>query len=278
MSAQSDNRIDRTFAALRSAERRRAALVPYIAAGDPSDEATVPLMHALVANGADILELGVPFSDPSADGPVVQRATQRALDLGMNLSRVLELVAAFRKDDQNTPVVLMGYANPIERMGLAQFAARAADAGVDGVLTVDYTPEESAEYTAALAAHGIAPIFLLAPTSSEQRIRQVAAMARGYVYYVSLKGVTGAGHLDIDDVERRLAAIREHVTIPVGVGFGIRDAASAARIGSVADAVVIGSKLIETIEQAVADAAPQAVAGKAAEAAGAWLKTVRNAL
>ncbi|PWF25219.1 tryptophan synthase subunit alpha [Corticimicrobacter populi] len=278
MSAQPDNRIDRTFAALRAAERRRAALVPYIAAGDPSDEATVPLMHALVANGADILELGVPFSDPSADGPVVQRATQRALDRGMNLSRVLELVAAFRRDDQNTPVVLMGYANPIERMGLGQFAARAAEAGVDGVLTVDYTPEESADYTAALARHGIAPIFLLAPTSSEQRIRQVAALARGYVYYVSLKGVTGAGHLDIDDVERRLTAIREHVTIPVGVGFGIRDAASAARIGGVADAVVIGSKLIETIEQAVADAAPQAVADKAAEAAGAWLKTVRDAL
>ncbi|QDQ87157.1 tryptophan synthase subunit alpha [Alcaligenaceae bacterium SJ-26] len=278
MSAQPDNRIDRTFAALRAAERRRAALVPYIAAGDPSDEATVPLMHALVANGADILELGVPFSDPSADGPVVQRATQRALDRGMNLSRVLELVAAFRRDDQNTPVVLMGYANPIERMGLGQFATRAAEAGVDGVLTVDYTPEESADYTAALALHGIAPIFLLAPTSSEQRIRQVAALARGYVYYVSLKGVTGAGHLDIDDVERRLTAIREHVTIPVGVGFGIRDAASAARIGAVADAVVIGSKLIETIEQAVADAAPQAVAEKAAEAAGAWLKTVRDAL
>lgn len=278
MSAQPDNRIDRTFAALRAAERRRAALVPYIAAGDPSDEATVPLMHALVANGADILELGVPFSDPSADGPVVQRATQRALDRGMNLSRVLELVAAFRRDDQNTPVVLMGYANPIERMGLGQFATRAAEAGVDGVLTVDYTPEESADYTAALARHGIAPIFLLAPTSSEQRIRQVAALARGYVYYVSLKGVTGAGHLDIDDVERRLTAIREHVTIPVGVGFGIRDAASAARIGAVADAVVIGSKLIETIEQAVADAAPQAVAEKAAEAAGAWLKTVRDAL
>ncbi|MEQ4617348.1 MAG: tryptophan synthase subunit alpha [Corticimicrobacter sp.] len=278
MSAQPDNRIDRTFAALRAAERRRAALVPYIAAGDPSDEATVPLMHALVANGADILELGVPFSDPSADGPVVQRATQRALDRGMNLSRVLELVAAFRRDDQNTPVVLMGYANPIERMGLGQFAARAAEAGVDGVLTVDYTPEESADYTAALALHGIAPIFLLAPTSAEQRIRQVAALARGYVYYVSLKGVTGAGHLDIDDVERRLAAIREHVTIPVGVGFGIRDAASAARIGDVADAVVIGSKLIETIEQAVADAAPSAVAEKAAEAAGAWLKTVRDAL
>lgn len=278
MSAQPDNRIDRTFAALRAAERRRAALVPYIAAGDPSDEATVPLMHALVANGADILELGVPFSDPSADGPVVQRATQRALDRGMNLSRVLELVAAFRRDDQNTPVVLMGYANPIERMGLGQFATRAAEAGVDGVLTVDYTPEESADYTAALALHGIAPIFLLAPTSSEQRIRQVAALARGYVYYVSLKGVTGAGHLDIDDVERRLTAIREHVTIPVGVGFGIRDAASAARIGAVADAVVIGSKLIETIEQAVADAAPQAVTEKAAEAAGAWLKTVRDAL
>lgn len=278
MSAQPDNRIDRTFAALRAAERRRAALVPYIAAGDPSDEATVPLMHALVANGADILELGVPFSDPSADGPVVQRATQRALDRGMNLSRVLELVAAFRRDDQNTPVVLMGYANPIERMGLGQFASRAVEAGVDGVLTVDYTPEESADYTAALARHGIAPIFLLAPTSSEQRIRQVAALARGYVYYVSLKGVTGAGHLDIDDVERRLTAIREHVTIPVGVGFGIRDAASAARIGAVADAVVIGSKLIETIEQAVADAAPQAVAEKAAEAAGAWLKTVRDAL
>ncbi|OZI24790.1 tryptophan synthase subunit alpha [Bordetella genomosp. 7] len=257
---------------------RSAALIPYIAAGDPSPETTVPLMHALVQAGADIVELGVPFSDPMADGPVIQRAAERAIAQGVGLRRVLDLVAQFRLDDSDTPVVLMGYANPIERMGQQEFANAAQAAGVDGVLVVDYPPEEVDEFAAQLNARGIAPIFLLAPTSTEARIRAIAGIARGYVYYVSLKGVTGAGSLDTADVAARLAQIRRHVSIPVGVGFGIRDAASAQNIARAADAVVIGSKLIETMEQATA-AAP---AGKQTEAAVAaasqWLAGIRQAL
>ncbi|MBO1111977.1 tryptophan synthase subunit alpha [Bordetella petrii] len=257
---------------------RSAALIPYIAAGDPSPQATVPLMHALVQAGADIIELGVPFSDPMADGPVIQRAAERAIAQGVGLRRVLELVAQFRRDDTATPVVLMGYANPIECMGQQAFAQAAQQAGVDGVLVVDYPPEEVDAFAGQLETCGIAPIFLLAPTSTDARIQAVARIARGYVYYVSLKGVTGSGSLNTDDVAARVALIRRHVSIPVGVGFGIRDAASAQNIARAADAVVIGSKLIETLEQAVA-AAP---AGKQTEAAVAaasqWLGGIRQAL
>ncbi|MDX3985534.1 MAG: tryptophan synthase subunit alpha [Achromobacter sp.] len=274
-------RIDRIAAAFaRTAESgRSAALIPYIAAGDPSPAATVALMHALVEAGADIVELGVPFSDPMADGPVIQRAADRAIAQGVGLARVLELVAEFRQRDTTTPVVLMGYANPIERMGQAEFAANAERAGVDGVLVVDYPPEEVIDFAATLGAHGIAPIFLLAPTSTEARIQAVAKVARGYVYYVSLKGVTGAGSLNTEDVAERVAVIRRHMgDIPVGVGFGIRDAESAQRVARVADAVVIGSKLIETMEQAVANAPAAQQTNAAVTAASGWLRTIRLAL
>ncbi|KNE26910.1 tryptophan synthase subunit alpha [Achromobacter spanius] len=274
-------RIDRIAAAFaRTAESgRAAALIPYIAAGDPSPAATVAVMHALVEAGADIIELGVPFSDPMADGPVIQRAADRAIAQGVGLARVLELVAEFRQRDTDTPVVLMGYANPIERMGQSEFAANAERAGVDGVLVVDYPPEEVIEFASTLGAHGIAPIFLLAPTSTEERIKAVAQVARGYVYYVSLKGVTGAGSLNTEDVAERVAVIRRHMgSIPVGVGFGIRDAESAQRVARVADAVVIGSKLIETMEQAVADAPAAQQTNAAVTAASGWLRTIRHAL
>ncbi|CAB3716908.1 MULTISPECIES: tryptophan synthase subunit alpha [Achromobacter] len=274
-------RIDRIAAAFaRTAESgRSAALIPYIAAGDPSPAATPALMHALVEAGADIIELGVPFSDPMADGPVIQRAADRAIAQGVGLTRVLELVAEFRQTDTTTPVVLMGYANPIERMGQSEFASNAERAGVDGVLVVDYPPEEVIEFASTLGAHGIAPIFLLAPTSTEARIQSVAKVARGYVYYVSLKGVTGAGSLNTDDVAERVAVIRRHMgDIPVGVGFGIRDAQSAQRVARVADAVVIGSKLIETMEQAVADAPAAQQTNAAVTAASGWLRTIRHAL
>lgn len=274
-------RTDRIAAAFaRTAESgRAAALIPYIAAGDPSPAATVPLMHALVQAGADVIELGVPFSDPMADGPVIQRAADRAIAQGVGLARVLDLVAEFRQRDTDTPVVLMGYANPIERMGQAEFASRAAQVGVDGVLVVDYPPEEVIEFAATLGGHGIAPIFLLAPTSTEDRIKAVSGVARGYVYYVSLKGVTGAGSLNTDDVAERVAVIRRHVRdIPVGVGFGIRDAESAQRVARVADAVVIGSKLIETMEQAVANAPAAQQTDAAVAAASGWLRTIRQAL
>ncbi|WP_313622291.1 tryptophan synthase subunit alpha [Achromobacter sp.] len=274
-------RTDRIAAAFaRTAQSgRAAALIPYIAAGDPSPAATVPLMHALVEAGADVIELGVPFSDPMADGPVIQRAADRAIAQGVGLSRVLELVAEFRQRDTDTPVVLMGYANPIERMGQSEFSRRAAAAGVDGVLVVDYPPEEVVEFAATLGEQGIAPIFLLAPTSTEDRIKAVAQVARGYVYYVSLKGVTGAGSLNTDNVAERVALIRRHVRdIPVGVGFGIRDAESAQRVARSADAVVIGSKLIETMEQAAANAAAAQKTDAAVAAASGWLRTIRQAL
>ena len=272
-----NDRIAAAFART-AASGRASALIPYIAAGDPSPAATVPLMHALVEAGADVLELGVPFSDPMADGPVIQRAADRAIAQGVGLARVLELVAEFRQRDTATPVVLMGYANPIERMGQADFASRAEAAGVDGVLVVDYPPEEVVEFAGMLDQHGIAPIFLLAPTSPEPRIKAIANVARGYVYYVSLKGVTGAGSLNTQDVAERLALIRRHVSIPVGVGFGIRDAESAQRVARSADAVVIGSKLIETMEQAVANAPAAQQTDAAVAAASGWLRTIRQAL
>jgi tryptophan synthase alpha chain len=233
----------------------RKALIPFITAGDPEAALTVPLMHTLVEAGADIIELGVPFSDPMADGPTIQRASERALARGMTLRKVLELVNEFRKVDATTPVVLMGYANPIEAMGLEKFAGAAAAAGVDGVLVVDYPPEEAAAFGAAMKAHGMDPIFLLAPTSTAARIAQVAEVASGYVYYVSLAGVTGSGALNVDAVAERLPQIRQQTGLPVGVGFGIRDAATASRIAGIADAVVVGSRIIEEIEKSTVETA-----------------------
>jgi tryptophan synthase alpha chain len=230
----------------------RKALIPFITAGDPDVALTLPLMHTLVEAGADIIELGVPFSDPMADGPTIQRASERALAKGMTLRKVLELVVAFRATDAKTPVVLMGYANPIEAMGLEKFALAASGAGVDGVLVVDYPPEEAAAFGAAMKAHGMDPIFLLAPTSTVTRIEQVASIASGYVYYVSLAGVTGSGALNVEAVAERLPLIRQKTGLPVGVGFGIRDAATAARI---ADAVVVGSRIIEEIEKSTVETA-----------------------
>jgi tryptophan synthase alpha chain len=251
------SRIQARFVELKAQGRK--ALIPFITAGDPEPGQTLPLMQALVAGGADIIELGVPFSDPMADGPTIQRASERALAYGISLRIVLGMVREFRKHDVATPVVLMGYANPIEAYGMDAFARDAKAAGVDGALIVDYPPEECAEFAATLKAAGLDPIFLLAPTSVEARYAEVGAMGSGYIYYVSLKGVTGSAAIDLDEVARRIPAIREKVGLPVGVGFGIRDAASAARIATVADAVVIGSRIIEIIEQSPAGEAPARV-------------------
>ena len=251
------SRIPACFTALQ--KQGRKALIPFITAGDPDPDLTLPLLHALVAGGADIVEIGVPFSDPMADGPTIQRASERALKHGMSLHRVLDIVRDFRRENAATPVVLMGYANPIEAYGPAAFARDAQTAGVDGVLVVDYPPEECGEFTALLKQHQIDPIFLLAPTSTNHRFGEVAALGSGYIYYVSLKGVTGSGHLDFDEIARRIPLIRAAVGMPVGVGFGIRDAASAARIGAVADAVVIGSRIIEEIENSPRDQAAQRI-------------------
>ena len=245
------SRIKSTFERLQGTDRK--ALIPFITAGDPEPGLTVPLMMSLVAGGADIIELGVPFSDPMADGPTIQRASERALAYGISLRIVIGMVREFRKHDASTPVVLMGYANPIEAYGVAQFASDAKDAGVDGVLVVDYPPEECGDFTATLKGAGLDPIFLLAPTSSEKRFDEVAAVGSGYIYYVSLKGVAGAGHMDMDEVARRIPLIRSRVQMPVGVGFGIRDGDSAARVARVADAVVIGSRIIEEIENSPRD-------------------------
>ena len=226
----------------------RKALVPYVTAGDPRPDTTVALMHEMVAAGADIIELGVPFSDPMADGPVIQRATERALLHNVSLHDVLEMVRQFRDKDANTPVVLMGYLNPVEVMGYAAFAGAASDAGVDGVLTVDMPPEESAGLRDELKQREIDPIFLLAPTTGDERIRMIDEDASGFVYYVSLKGVTGAASLDVDGVRKRVEHIRSLTDLPVGVGFGINDATSASAVASFADAVVVGSALIREIE------------------------------
>lgn len=279
MTTNSNKRIRATFERIKG----RTALVPYITAGDPSVAVTPALMHALVRAGADILEVGIPFSDPMADGPVIQRAAERAVQRGVGLRDVLDMVAAFRRDDTQTPVVLMGYANPVERMGYSTFVELATKAGVDGILVVDYPPEEIGEFADMLHQAEIDPIFLLAPTSTDERMQRVGSIARGYVYYVSLKGVTGAGHIDIDDVTSKLERIRRHVSIPVGVGFGIRDAESARRVGEHADAVVIGSKLIETMEAAVAQAhsegkSPDQADQAAMDAAASWLQGVRDNL
>ena len=240
------SRISTTFAALQA--KNKKALIPFITAGDPDRAATVPLMHTLVSSGANIIELGVPFSDPMADGPVIQRASERALAQGISLRAVIDIVAQFRSTDASTPIVLMGYANPIEAMGVDSFAAQAKAAGVDGVLVVDYPPEECEDFATVLNTAGIAPIFLLAPTSSEQRIKKVAALAQGYIYYVSLKGVTGAANIDATEVRAMVARIKAHSALPVGVGFGIRDAQTARVVADCADAVVIGSRIVQEIE------------------------------
>ena len=244
------SRIDTTFSALKAQQRK--ALIPFVTAGFPFAHITPSLMHGMVEGGADVIELGVPFSDPSADGPVIQKAGDRALALGIGLTQVLAMVKTFRERNSTTPVVLMGYANPIERYdqkrGEGSFVRDAAASGVDGVLVVDYPPEECEAFAAALRAHNMDLIFLLAPTSTPERMAQVARVASGYVYYVSLKGVTGAGTLDVAQVEAMLPRIREHVNIPVGVGFGIRDAETARAVGRAADAVLLGSRLIQLIE------------------------------
>lgn len=240
------SRIQSVFEKLKLHNRK--ALIPFITAGDPDPQLTVPLLHALVEAGADVIELGVPFSDPMADGPTIQRASERALKHHVGLRDVLGMVAEFRKSDSSTPLVLMGYGNPIEAMGWEAFARRCAEAGVDGVLTVDFPPEESHEAFGHLQRHGIDPIFLLAPTTSDERIAKVAKQARGYVYYVSLKGVTGAGHLDLGEIERRIPQLRKHITLPIGVGFGIRDAATAHAVSRLCDGVVVGSRIVQEIE------------------------------
>jgi len=262
------SRIQGRFQALAKAKRK--ALIPYITAGDPHPSLTVPLLRGLVEAGADILELGVPFSDPMADGPVVQRSGERALKHGVGLADVLKMVTEFRTSDSATPIVLMGYANPIEARGTSTFLTSAKAAGVDGVIVVDYPPEECAEFAEGAKAHDIDPVFLLAPTSTDKRIHEVARRGSGYLYYVSLRGVTGASHLDLSDVATRIPKIRAATKLPIGVGFGIRDAESARRIAQTADAVVIGSRIIQEIEAGAADQAVSRVK--------AFLKPIREAL
>ena len=262
------SRIAATFDQLK--QQGRTGLVTFITAGDPAPELTVPLMHALVEGGADVLELGVPFSDPMAEGPVIQRACERALKFGIGMNDVFGYVREFRKTNQATPVVLMGYANPIERMGQQAFVDNCREAGADGAIVVDYPPEECEEFAAQMRAAGLDLIFLLAPTSTSARIAQVARVGSGFCYYVSLKGVTGAGHIDTEDVARRVAAIREHVSLPVGVGFGIRDAQTAKAVSAVADAVVIGSRIIQELENAPRE--------RAVESVRAFVTGIRTAL
>ena len=268
------SRIAGTLDALLS--RGRKALIPYVPVGDPYADATPDIMHGLVRGGADIIELGVPFSDPMADGPVIQKASERALARGIGMVQVLDAVRSFRRQDGRTPIVLMGYANPVERYdqrhGQGAFIAAAAEAGVDGVPVVDYPPEECEAFAAGLRAKGLDLIFLLAPTSTDARISAVGRLASGYVYYVSLKGVTGAGHLDIAGVASALPRIRKHVSVPVGVGFGIRDAASACAVAEVADAVVIGTRLVQVLE-----AEPRDNVARAGEAFMAGIRAALDA-
>lgn len=262
------SRIQATFQRL--GKNGRKALIPYVMAGDPDPSATVPIMHAMVEAGADLIELGVPFSDPMADGPVIQRSGERALKHGVGLPQVLRMVIEFRRNDAQTPVVLMGYANPIEAMGVKSFVEAARKAGVDGVIVVDYPPEESAELAKLARAAEMDLIFLLAPTSTSDRVASVARLASGYIYYVSLKGITGASHLDLADVADNIRRIRRETKLPVGVGFGIRDGATARAICGFADAAIIGTRLIQEIE----DAAP----GEAPKKVGAFLRGVRRAM
>ncbi|HFC8454624.1 TPA: tryptophan synthase subunit alpha [Neisseria subflava] len=259
------SRIQQTFSALNGAK----ALIPYITVGDPNLETTLALMHSLVANGADILELGVPFSDPMADGPTIQRAAERALANHVSLHDVLETVRLFRQTNDKTPIVLMGYLNPVHKMGYKAFAQAAADAGVDGVLTVDSPVETITPLHDSLKAQGIDCIFLIAPTTTEERIQTIAKVAGGFVYYVSLKGVTGAASLDTEEVSRKIELLRKYIDIPIGVGFGINNAENARKIGAVADAVIVGSRIVKEIESH---------AGSEAEAVGVLVKELKDAI
>jgi tryptophan synthase alpha chain len=262
------SRIAATFEKLRREGRK--ALIPFVTAGDPAPALAVPIMHALVAGGADVIELGVPFSDPMADGPVIQRSSERALKHGVSLDDVMGYVEQFRRTDAATPVVLFGYANPIEAIGPERFADRAREVGADGALVVDYPPEEAAGLVRLLDERGLDTIFLISPTTTEARLKEVAALGSGYLYYVSLKGVTGAANIDVGDVEHRIARLRACTALPIGVGFGIRDAQTARRIAAVADAVVIGSRIVQEIEQAdAAEACPRVAA---------FLRGVRSAM
>lgn len=241
------SRIQTVFSHLKASNKK--ALIPYITAGDPHPKHTVELLHALVASGADMIELGIPFSDPMADGPVIQRASERALVHKVGLSKVLQMVAEFRQKDTKTPIILMGYANPIEAMGSAKFTQAAKNSGVDGVLTVDYPPEECSAFIADLIANGMDSIFLLSPTTDANRVNVIVNQASGFLYYVSLKGVTGAANMDVEEVKSRVAEIRTKTNLPVGVGFGVKDAATAKKVAAFADAVVVGSRMVVTIEE-----------------------------
>ena len=262
------SRIAATFAALQASGRK--ALIPYVTSGDPFADATVDIMLAMAEAGADVIELGVPFSDPMADGPVIQKAGERALARGIGMTQVLGFVRDFRLKNRTTPVVLMGYANPVERYGIDRFVDDARAAGVDGVLVVDYPPEECEVFAATLRSHQIDPIFLLAPTSTDERMKQVGRIASGYVYYVSLKGVTGAGHLDTASVAAMIPRIKSYVKLPVGVGFGIRDAKTAQAVAAVSDAVVIGTALVQLLETCTRD--------NVAATAGEFISGIRAAL
>ncbi|MGH8119862.1 MAG: tryptophan synthase subunit alpha [Gammaproteobacteria bacterium] len=241
------NRIADSFENLR--KQGKKALVPFITAGDPRVDATLPLMQALVRGGADLLELGVPFSDPMADGPVIQRSSERALRHGTSLGDVLDIVAGFREENTTTPVILMGYLNPIEVMGYEKFSRRARAAGVDGVLVVDLPPEEADALQAELKRHDLCQIFLLSPTTRGERLEQICAKAGGFLYYVSLKGVTGSNRLNLDEVTAKIAQVRTKTSLPVGVGFGIKDADTAKAVAGFSDAVIVGSSLVERLEQ-----------------------------
>jgi len=240
------SRIEKRFESLSNSGRK--GLIPFITAGDPVSDITVPLMHAMVEAGADLIELGIPFSDPMADGPVIQKANQRALSHGTSLHDVLDMVRQFRNKDQATPVLFMGYLNPVEAMGYEKFADAAQQAGVDGLLLVDLPPEEASEFNELLYQRDIDPIYLLAPTSTPQRMEIVSLEARGFVYYVSIRGVTGSAALDYDEIRQSISEIRKHTRLPVGVGFGINSPESAVKIGEHADAVVIGSAIVRMME------------------------------
>ncbi len=245
------SRIQTTFATLKQSGKK--ALIPFITAGDPHPDQTVAMLHGLVKAGADLIELGVPFSDPMADGPVIQRASERALVHKVGLRHVLAMVKEFRQQDDKTPIILMGYANPIEAMGIEKFANAAKDAGIDGMLTVDYPPEESIEFNAMLKARVIDPVFLLSPTTDKARVDIIVNQASGFIYYVSLKGVTGSKNLDIIEVADRVASIRSQTNLPIGVGFGVRDSETAKAVASVADAVVVGSRMVQEVEKSNSD-------------------------
>jgi tryptophan synthase alpha chain len=244
-------RIEAVFQELKTVGKK--GLIPFVTAGDPDLSSTLPILHALVESGADIIELGIPFSDPMADGPVIQRASERALANGMSLLKCLKIVQEFRSTNQLTPIVLMGYANPIEHMGIEVFTQKAKEAGVDGVLVVDYPPEECTEFAGILKKAGLSPIFLLAPTSTQERINHVSQASSGYIYYVSLKGVTGASNVNIPEVAAITDQIRAQTTTPLAIGFGIRDAESAKKLSQNADAVIIGSKLVQILEESPSD-------------------------